>query len=435
MRRRHDNNEKKQPSRPDGEQGGGGSVVRRRAGLFGAPFGRRLGSGLTRRIDTTRCRHVPFGLVTTYDAAILTPAGLPAGMDTGTSDPLIGVDIDTGAVHRWHPMGALDVTGNPNVFISGAPGSGKSATVKTLVHGLRELGDWVVIIDPKGEYVPAAEMLDLPVVDASQPGALRLLDCGAETIHLVLGAMDGRELCIEEEVAITTAVASQPVDLTTFAGLLADHPAVAAAATALALDATLDASSSPARLDTGAVIDLSGLVDRPNKITQAVMATAVTQLRERRPPGVPGHLVVDEAWLLMGSPSCLTILQNASKLGRSQNLSLIMVTHHLRDMAAQADGAAAHRARQLASDAGTTIVHRVVEESSAVEIADTLSLPPGVISALIGFRRGQALIRHGDRSIHRIAVLPPIDLPGINTDPTATNPTNTGPTNTDGGTS
>jgi len=51
------------------------------------------------------------------------------------------------------------------------------------------------------------------------------------------------------------------------------------------IDATLDASTSLARLDTGAVIDLSGLVDRPNKITHAVMATAVTQLRERRARG------------------------------------------------------------------------------------------------------------------------------------------------------
>ncbi|MGH3442295.1 MAG: ATP-binding protein, partial [Nitriliruptorales bacterium] len=91
----------------------------------------------------------------------------------GARGPYIGVDLLAGgAPFCWDPFEAY-ATGavtNPNVWVLGEPGGGKSALIKCLlarmatIYGHGPDGRWVAIADPKGEYLPLAEHLGLTVL-------------------------------------------------------------------------------------------------------------------------------------------------------------------------------------------------------------------------------------------------------------------------------
>ena len=95
----------------------------------------------------------------------------------------IGLDLLAGCSEFcWDPFEAY-ATGlvtNPNGWILGEPGNGKSALVKTLlwrqaaVYGSGPNGRWTAIVDPKGEYTALAEALGLTVVRLSPGGAVTL---------------------------------------------------------------------------------------------------------------------------------------------------------------------------------------------------------------------------------------------------------------------
>jgi hypothetical protein len=91
----------------------------------------------------------------------------------------IGLDLLAGGGEFcWDPFEAY-ATGlvtNPNAWILGEPGNGKSALVKCLlwrqaaVYGDGEGGRWTAIADPKGEYSTLAEHLGLTTVKLSPGG-------------------------------------------------------------------------------------------------------------------------------------------------------------------------------------------------------------------------------------------------------------------------
>ncbi|MFE4829979.1 type VI secretion protein [Streptomyces sp. NPDC056672] len=105
----------------------------------------------------------------------------------GTPLPPIGVyvgwDVMTMQAFSAHPSGWVKegLTTNPNLMITGVPGSGKSAHIKALCFRLMVLGMRVLIAgDVKGEYADLCEHLGVQPVRLGPglPGRLNPLDAG-----------------------------------------------------------------------------------------------------------------------------------------------------------------------------------------------------------------------------------------------------------------
>jgi len=96
----------------------------------------------------------------------------------GMSGVYIGEDTKTHSAWCYDPfqLYADKVISSPNILIVGQIGSGKSTAVKTFVsRSVGMLGNgWCAIVDPKGEYGPLAEMLDLRQVNLYPGGRTRL---------------------------------------------------------------------------------------------------------------------------------------------------------------------------------------------------------------------------------------------------------------------
>src|SRR6516165_2235690 len=95
----------------------------------------------------------------------------------------VGLDVLAGgAEFCWDPFEAYaaGTITNPNCWILGEPGNGKSALVKCLLwrmagtYGTGPAGRWFAIADPKGEYAGLAERLGLAVIRLSPGGSTRL---------------------------------------------------------------------------------------------------------------------------------------------------------------------------------------------------------------------------------------------------------------------
>jgi type IV secretory pathway VirB4 component len=106
---------------------------------------------------------------------------------TGASLPAVGSYIGwntlTAQSFSAHPSVwvQLGITTNPNVMITGIPGSGKSAHIKALGFRLMALGHSMLVAgDVKGEYTPLARHLGCEPVrlGPGMPGRLNPLDAG-----------------------------------------------------------------------------------------------------------------------------------------------------------------------------------------------------------------------------------------------------------------
>ncbi|GAB2582930.1 ATP-binding protein [Microlunatus antarcticus] len=106
--------------------------------------------------------------MTSDQAPVLWPLlGTQAPPATGA---LMGWDLASGGLFHADPTGwVLDPhipVANPNVFVFGKPGRGKSATIKALVLRLLDLGHRTLVLgDPKDEYAPLCRALDVEPVE------------------------------------------------------------------------------------------------------------------------------------------------------------------------------------------------------------------------------------------------------------------------------
>jgi hypothetical protein len=95
----------------------------------------------------------------------------------------VGVDCLTGGSFSCHPLAwlAAGICSNPNMVITGAPGVGKSATIKALALRLMPYGVRAFIAgDLKNEYAPLARALGAEPVELGPglPARLNPLDAG-----------------------------------------------------------------------------------------------------------------------------------------------------------------------------------------------------------------------------------------------------------------
>lgn len=124
---------------------------------------------------------VPAWRMTSDQAPVLWPFLTSPPLPPGGA--LLGWDLASGGLFHADPVGwVLDPqvpVANPNIFVFGKPGRGKSATVKALVLRLVDLGYQALVLgDPKDEYRPLCRALGVEPVQIGPglPGRINPLD-------------------------------------------------------------------------------------------------------------------------------------------------------------------------------------------------------------------------------------------------------------------
>lgn len=400
--------------------------------------------------------HLPWHRGTTAHVCSLYPFSVQASF--GWQGAYVGLDVLAGgAEFCWDPFEAYrtgQVT-NPNCWILGEPGNGKSALVKTLlwrmaaIWGTGDGGRFVAIADPKGEYVPMAERLGLDVVRLTPGGATRLNPLAegpataeapekrtlrrAEMVAALAATVLDRPLTQVEDAALFAAVEhltadhdnsrrGQP-DLTHVARLLLDPPDELLARircdridTGSELGALLHATDkllsrslrgmfdgpSTVHVDwdgPGLVLDLSAVPIDSDALPLVMVAAAGWLSQLMTTPGPQRVQVLDEAWALLANRHTAGYLQSCFKLGRTYGVANICIAHRPSDLGAQADDgtATAKIASGLLADSATKILLRQApDQLEAAERAFGLTEPERQIVGQLG--RGRAVWKVGGRT-------------------------------------
>lgn len=393
-------------------------------------------------------------------------AAYPFSIDQGLGyeGAYLGTNLLAGnAGFVWDPFEAyqLRLTTNPNTWVLGEPGNGKSALVKGLLYRMAALygtgadGRFIAVVDPKGEYTALAEALAVPVVRLAPGGRTRInpLDAGptakdrsgdarvmrqAAMVRALVATVLGRALSPVEESAIWQSVdvsrrqRGRPPTLQGVATLLAaptEHMAKRAKLTVAefveqarpiwyAVDKLLHQSlrgmfDGPSTVNVnwdgpGVVLDLSA-VHADGDALPLVMVAATAWLQELMATGPARQRVqvLDEAWCLLAHRASAGYLQSCWKLGRTYGVANVAIAHRPSDLAAQADdgSATAKIAAGLLADTATKIIMRQAPDQLA-QAGELLGLSPKEREVVSHLGRGEALWKIGSRSAvasHEIA--------------------------------
>lgn len=393
----------------------------------------------------------------------------------GWRGPYIGLDVLAGgAPFCWDPFEAYasgQVT-NPNCWILGEPGNGKSALVKTLlwrmaaIWGLGEDGRFIAIADPKGEYVPVAERLGLNVVRLNPGGTTRLNPLAesprsdeaaekgmlrrAEMVTALVATVLDRPLTQIEDAALfatvqhlTTRNRGRRPDLTDVGHLLATPPEDMLArircsperaeselsAVTHAVDKLLSRSlrgifDGPSTVTVdwsgpGLVLDLSAVPIDSDALPLVMVAAAGWLSQIMTAPGPRRVQVLDEAWALLANRHTAAYLQSCFKLGRTYGIANLCIAHRASDLGAQADdGTATSKiAAGLLADSATKILLRQApDQLEAAEHIFGLTAPERQIIGHL--MRGRALWKIGGRTavVHHTLGTLEQDLALVDTD-------------------
>ena len=409
---------------------------------------------------------------TTAHVASIYPCSVQAPF--GHRGPYVGVDLLAGgAEFCWDPFDAYNAgqVTNPNCWVLGEPGHGKSALVKCLlwrmaaIYGTGPDSRWLAIADPKGEYALLAELLGLTVVRLTPGGTTRVNPLApgpsaahepeerqilrrAEMLCALMATVLARHLTQLEDAAIFAALEhvaqgardTEPT-LGDIAALLVTPPDTMAdrlrrrsddlgddtAQLAYALDKLLSRSlrgmfdgpsTVPLRWDgPGMVLDLSA-VPIDSDALPLVMVAAAGWLQELMAcPGPQRIQVLDEAWALLGNRHTAGWLQTAFKLGRTYGTANLCIAHRVSDLVAQADdGSATSKiAAGLLADSATKIVHRQAPDQIAAAV-DHVGLTEPESRILAHLSRGRALWKIGNRTTVVSHVVAPSEQSFVDTD-------------------
>lgn len=389
---------------------------------------------------------------TTAHLASLYPFSVQGSL--GAAGPYVGLDVLAGgAEFCWDPFEAYaaGAVTNPNCWVLGEPGNGKSALVKCLlwrmagVYGLGENGRWIAIADPKGEYAQLAEWLGLSVIRLSPGGSTRINPLAdppgardeplearvlrrAELVSTLAASVLARPLTQLEDAAVFAAVEQlvsgrRAPTLADLLALLVDPDARMAAALRRPADALADdIGSIRFALDKLLSRSLRGMFDGPSTVTvprdgpgivldlsavpmdsealPLVMVAAAGWLSELlAAPGPRRVQVLDEAWALLGNRHTASYLQTCFKLGRTYGVANVCIAHRPSDLAAQADDgtATAKIASGLLADAATKILLRQAPDQLDLA-ARAVGLTDPERQIVGNLTRGRALWRVGSRT-------------------------------------
>lgn len=388
----------------------------------------------------------------------------------GVNGIYIGEDVQTGAAWCWDPfqLYADRVISSPNVLIVGQLGYGKSSAVKTIVYRSVGLlgnghggGRWAAIVDPKGEYQPLADALDLRRIRLYPGGSTRLnpLDAGpmvtsfeelavrrTEMLAALAAALIRTDLNPTEEAVLSLAIRTLTIkeqagsigaptiedlirvlaspstemiddlgvpDRAAFVDRCIDLRHGLESLTKGRLAGMFDGpSTEPPRWDrNGVVIDVSSVFgdDRAFELVMiAVTGWLQSLLAAPESDEVPRRIqVLEEIWALLGSRRVAAYYQSSQKLARAYGVCNVSVAHRLSDFRAQADDgtSTAKIASGILADTETRIMFRQPTDQIR-EATELLGLTARQAAALPTLGKGIALWQVADRSAtirHRIS--------------------------------
>jgi len=386
----------------------------------------------------------------------------------GSAGMLIGQDAWSGAAFCFDPwelyrQGALT---NPNLYLAGQIGRGKSTLAKSLASRCVAFGRRVYVPgDPKGEWTVVARALGGSAISLGVGSTNRLnpLDQGPRPSGVddaawraqvasrrtgLLAALGestlGRPLGPTErsalDAALTNAQARADVPiLPMVVDNLLDPTEASAGSSVEQLRADgREVGHALARLVRG---DLGGLFDGPSTVgfdpsvpmlsldlsaisasdtlIGLVMTCASTWMEAALadPAGGQRLVVYDEAWRLLAQPALLARMQAQWKLSRAWGLANLMVVHRLSDLDAVGDTGSRSRglAQGLLGDTATRILYNEpFDEAQAA--GKLLGLTSVEVAQLPELAKGEGLWRVNERAFVVRHLCTPGELATFDTD-------------------
>ncbi len=297
------------------------------------------------------------------------------------------------------------------MLVLGEIGRGKSAFVKTLLVREATPTTSILILDPKGEYAPAATSLGAKQLGLADGAGLdpfagvgtsqRVLAGVLVGIFVVLYGRSPLPLEYQLLQEITAQLMVDPGTIT-LAHLvdLVDRGSVGAHAdreegrlrrelraqfTRLIdgdLAGVFAVDGQSVALRERVVVDLRSLVD-PRLTAFAISCLLRARIAQFAKSELsPGFVVIDEAWSVLQHADAVREMRGLFKLARSYGASVIAVTHRISDLDA---GAA-----ELVKDVETRVIFRQAREE-VTQLTATLGLSPMVGETLATLARGEAL--------------------------------------------
>lgn len=377
---------------------------------------------------TDHLKAYPMPLLTEHAARMFPFSTSTLAMEDGI---LLGVARDT---HSPVLLDLFDASlQNANVVAVGAPGGGKSYTLKLLLERALLHGVHACVIDREGEYRPLQEAVpgsQRVVLSAGSPHRLNPFDLARRdrssdplsdqiaalvTLVGVMVSDVGKALSPQEAATLDTALwetyhrqgimsdratHARPVPiLADLAAVLGDPKGRAAdAGTHHATGASLAARlrpfvsgsasgifNAPTNVDLEArlvVFDISGLEARIRPLATHLIGTWLWQ-RARSDPR-PRLVVVDEMWDMLKYPSGADFLESVARRARKYWLGLVIATQDVQDVLATAGG------RAVANCAETVLLFK--QSPAAIPlVVDTYALSPRERYLLLSCGPGTAL--------------------------------------------
>jgi hypothetical protein len=389
----------------------------------------RVGSYLQRQPLYTIAGGMPTATVDVGDRAV--------GED-GWVGPYIGETLGRArSVVHFDPLVAAARNRPTAVAITGEPGGGKTTLALLLILQLALRGVTVAVIDPKGDAEPLVELLRargrrarvLPLGSAAA-GLLDPFSFGGdlaerrtmatETLRLLLPRMSE-----ERESAMIGAVgAVAAAELPSLGKVVeyleqADDPAstnlgaVLRSMSEMRLARLCFAPSGGEAVDAAGwttVFTLAGLtlpdvdLSRDDYSYEQRLSVAllylVSQFARRLLNGMdrrlPKAIFLDEAWAITSTPQGAKLIPEVSRMGRSRNTALILVSQNAGDLSSE----------QVTNCISSVFAFRSAERAEVASVLALLGLERSEAhaAALRGLANGECIFRDLDGRAGRIAV-------------------------------
>jgi hypothetical protein len=361
----------------------------------------------------------------------------PAG-DAGWVGPYIGETLGRArSVVHFDPLVAAARNRPTAVAITGEPGGGKTTLALLLILQLALRGVTVAVIDPKGDAESLVELLQrrgrkarvLPLGSAA-PGLLDPFSFGddlaerrtmaTETLRLLLPRMSE-----ERESAMIQAVGAIAGQEQPSLGKVVAHLENSGDPASVNLGAVLRSMSEMrlARLcfapSGGEGIDAAGwttvftlagltmpdvAVKRDDYSYEQRLSVAllylVSQFARRLLNGMdrrlPKAIFLDEAWAITSTPQGAKLIPEVSRMGRSRNTALILVSQNAGDLLNE----------QVTNCISSVFAFRSSERAEVASVLSLLGLEPSDEhkAALRGLGNGECIFRDLDGRAGRIGI-------------------------------
>jgi hypothetical protein len=368
----------------------------------------------------------------------------------GSEGALIGQDAWSGTAFCYDPweLYRRGVLTNPNMFLAGQIGRGKSTLAKALATRYIAFGRRVYVPgDPKGEWSIVTQAAGGQVIELGigRPARLNPLDEGPRPAALAEQSWQAQ--LTQRRMSLLAALAQstlgRPLQPTERTALDAALDLVCRASSAPILPMVVDHLHSPASGYAGSSIeqlttdgrevahalgrlvrgDLAGLFDGPSTVAfdptlpmlsldlshisgsdqllGLVMActSAWMEASLADPSGGQRLVVYDEAWRLLAHPSLLARMQAHWKLSRAWGLANLMIVHRLSDLDAVGDAGSETRglAQGLLGDTATRILYNEPHDE-AVAAGKILGLTTTQVRQLPDLAQGEGLWKVNQRA-------------------------------------